>query len=279
MINLVLFNLSLHLAKSINLLTHLSNGITLLPLEVSKDRLLLNVGLLHILAQLGNLGFPLLVELDLGGGGAAGFIQALTQLVNLPGQVRPLPLGLGTSLALSLLLLLNSLLCLGNQVLFIVKLGCKLVVVLLLVGNDDLNVPLVPLKLNHTILSHLKVSLNLPLLLLNGCPRLLLLVKTTLQLSQSRLELGLDGVKVVHLLIDSNHVIIGFGLSFGDVLLFLVQLVDHLILLSNLILQYLDGVIAVSLLKFNLGNGQLNILDFLLDNTDGSTVSLDLSSE
>merc|ERR1719431_388804 len=170
--HLVLFNLSLHLAKSINLLTHLSNSITLLPLEVSKDRLLLNVGLLHILAQLGNLGFPLLVELDLGGGGATGFIQALTQLVNLPGQVRPLPLGLGTSLALSLQLLLhglnaalhllNSLLCLGNQVLFIVKLGCKLVVVLLLVGNDDLNVPLVPLKLNHTILSQLKVSLNLP---------------------------------------------------------------------------------------------------------------------
>merc|ERR1719266_2454158 len=148
-------------AKSINLLPHLSNGITLLPLEVSEDRLLLNVGLLHILAQLGDLGFPLLVELDLGGGGAAGFIQALTQLVNLPGQVRPLPLSLGTSLALSLQLLLhglntalhllNSLLCLGNQVLFIVKLGCKLVVVLLLVGNDNLNVPLVPLKLNHTI--------------------------------------------------------------------------------------------------------------------------------
>merc|ERR1719266_1271952 len=137
-------------AKSINLLPHLSNGITLLPLEVSEDRLLLNVGLLHILAQLGNLGFPLLVELDLGGGGTAGFIQAHTQLVNLPGQVRPLPLGLGTSLALSLQLLLhglntalhllNSLLCLGNQVLFIVKLGCKLVVVLLLVGNDNLNV-------------------------------------------------------------------------------------------------------------------------------------------
>merc|ERR1719370_1651899 len=175
--------------------------------------------------------------------------------------------------------LLYSLLCLGNQVLFIIKLSCKLVVVLLLVCNDDLNVPLVPFKLNHTILGHLEVSLNLPLLLLNGCPRLLLLVKTTLQLSQRRLELGLDGVKVVHLLIDSNHVIIGFGLSFRDVLLFLVQLVDHLILLSNLILQYLDGVIAVSLLKLNLGNGQLNILNLLLDNTDGSTVSLDLSSE
>merc|ERR1719391_679424 len=85
--NLVLLNLGLHLSKSINLLSHLSSGISLLPLQVGEDGLLLNVGFLHILAEFGHLGLALLVELHLGSGGAAGLIQTLTQLVDLPGQV------------------------------------------------------------------------------------------------------------------------------------------------------------------------------------------------
>merc|ERR1719367_2288178 len=112
-----------------------------------------------------------------GCGGTAGLIETLTKLVNLPGEVRPLPLGLGAGLALSLQLLLHglnatldlldSLLGLGNQVLLVVKLGRQLSVVLLLVANGDLEVPLGALKFDNTVLGHLQVTLNLPLLLRN----------------------------------------------------------------------------------------------------------------
>merc|ERR1712240_701681 len=146
--HLVLLNLGLHLAQGVDLLGHLSSGVSLLPLQVGEDGLLLDVGLLHVLAQLVHFGLALLVELHLGGGGTAGLIKTLTKLVDLPGKVRPLPLGLGAGLAISLKLLLHgldatldlldSLLGLGNQVLLIVELGSKLGVVLLLVGDGDL---------------------------------------------------------------------------------------------------------------------------------------------
>merc|ERR550534_468058 len=200
--NLVLLNLGLHFSESINLLGHLSSDIALLPLQVGEDGLLLNVGFFHILAELVHLGLALLVELHLGSCGAAGLIQTLTQLVDLPSQVGPLPLGLGTSLALGLefllhgldtaLNLLDSLLGLGNKVLLVVKLGSKLGVVLLLVADGDLEVPLAALKLDHAILSHLKVALDLPLLLLHGGPGLLLLVQAALQLTKGGFKLRLD---------------------------------------------------------------------------------------
>merc|ERR1719347_1978108 len=287
--NLVLLDLGLHFSESINLLSHLSSGISLLPLQVGEDGLLLNIGLFHVLAQFVHLGLALLVELHLGSGGAAGLIQTLTQLVDLPGQVGPLPLGLGTSLALSLefllhvldaaLDLLDSLLGLGNQVLLVVKLGSKLSVVLLLVADGDLNVPLAALKLNNAILGHLEVALKLPLLLLHGGARLLLLVQAALKLTQGGFKLGLDCSQVVNLLADGDHVVVGLGLRLGNVLLLLVQLVDNLILLSNLVLEHLDGVIAVALLQLNLGNSQLNVLDFLLDNADTARVGLHLSGQ
>merc|ERR1740129_1218955 len=200
--NLVLLDLGLHFSESINLLSHLSSGISLLPLQVGEDGLLLNVGFFHILAELVHLGLALLVELHLGSGGTAGLIQTLTQLVDLSSQVGPLPLGLGTSLTLGLefllhgldtaLNLLDSLLCLGNKVLLVVKLGSKLGVVLLLVADGDLEVPLAALKLNHAILSHLEVALDLPLLLLHGGPGLLHLVQAALELTQGGFKLTLD---------------------------------------------------------------------------------------
>merc|ERR1719400_2121206 len=132
----------------INLLGHLSSGIALLPLQVGEDGLLLNVGLLHVLAQLVHFRLALLVELHLGGGGTAGLVKTLAKLVDLPGKVRPLPLGLGAGLALGLKLLLHgldatldlldSLLGLGDQVLLVVELGRQLSIVLLLVANGDL---------------------------------------------------------------------------------------------------------------------------------------------
>merc|ERR1719433_1333382 len=133
--NLVLLNLALHLAECVNLLGHLSSSVALLSLQVGQDRLLLDVCLLNVLPELVHLSLPLLVELHLGGGGTAGLIETLAQLVDLPGKVRPLPLGLGASLTLSLKLLLHclnaslnlldSLLGLGNKVLLVIQL-CSL---------------------------------------------------------------------------------------------------------------------------------------------------------
>merc|ERR1719260_627323 len=80
--HLVLLDLRLHLAKSVDLLGHLSRGIALLPLQVGEDGLLLDVGLLDVLPELSNLSLPLLVELPLGGSGTAGLIQTLTKLVD-----------------------------------------------------------------------------------------------------------------------------------------------------------------------------------------------------
>merc|ERR1719367_1342625 len=261
----------------------------LLPLQVGEDGLLLDVGLLDVLPELGNLGLPLLVELNLGGGGTAGLVETLTKLVDLPGKVGPLPLGLGAGLALGLQLLLHglnaaldlldSLLGLGNQVLLVVELGRQLSVVLLLVADGDLEVPLGALKLNNTVLGHLQVTLNLPLLLLHSCPGLLLLVQAALKLSKGGLKLGLHRGKVVHLLIGADHVIVGLSLVLSNVLLLLVQLVDDLVLLSDLILEHLDGVVTVALLQLDLGNRKLDVLNLLLHHANGSGVGLDLSGQ
>ena len=82
-----------------------------------------------------------------------------------------------------------------------------------------------------------------------------------------------------NLLANRDHVIVGLGLSFGNVLFLLVQLVDDLVLVSNLVLQHLDGVIAVALLQLNLGNSKLNVLDFLLDDANTAGVGLNLTRQ
>ena len=82
-----------------------------------------------------------------------------------------------------------------------------------------------------------------------------------------------------HLLVSRDHVIIGLGLSLTDVLLLLVQLVDNLVLIGNLVLQHLNGVIAVALLQLNLGNSKLNVFDFLLDDANAAGVGLNLTRQ
>ena len=84
---------------------------------------------------------------------------------------------------------------------------------------------------------------------------------------------------MVDLLVGRDHVVVRLGLGFSDVLLLLVEFVDDLILLGNLVLEHLDGVITVALLQLNLGNSELNVLDFLLDNADTAGVCLNLSGQ
>ena len=58
--------LGLHLGQLIALLIHLHDGILLLLLHASGGGLPLDVGLLNILPQLGDLGITLLIQLNLG---------------------------------------------------------------------------------------------------------------------------------------------------------------------------------------------------------------------
>merc|ERR1719150_1905504 len=95
----------------------------------------------------------------------------------------------------------------------------------------------------------------------------------------SGLELGLDLIQVSDLLLRSNEVLSGLGLGGGQMLLLLVELVDDLVLLSNLVLEHLDGVVTVALLLLHLGDGKLHILNVLLDCSNAARVSLDLSSK
>merc|ERR1719410_2255848 len=275
----------IHLSHD-GLLVLLNLGLHLLDAE---DRLSVNVGLLHILAQLDDLALTLLVKLHLGHGGTAGLVVPVTELLDLTGKIRPLALSLGAGLALSLQLLLSALntglqlldvlLGLGNQRLLVIQLGRQHVDILLLGSNDVLNVILLPLKIIDGILSHLQITLNLPLLLLKIGSGLLLLVESSLQLVMSGLELGLDLVQASDLLLGSNEVLSRLGLGGGQMLLLLVELVDDLILLSNLVLEQLDGVVTVALLLLHLGDGKLHILNVLLDSSDAARVSLDLSGK
>ena len=151
--------------------------------------------------------------------------------------------------------------------------------ILLLGSNHVFNVPLLSLKIIDRVLGHLEVSLNLPLLLLKTSSGLLLLVKASLQLVKSGLELRLDLVEVLHLLLGTLEILIGLGLGGGQVLLLLVELVDDLILLGNLVLEGPDGVVTVALLSLDLGDGELDILNVLLDSANAARVSLDLSGQ
>merc|ERR1719516_35705 len=231
----------------------------------------------------------LFVELHLSSGGSAGLGEPVAQLVDLPGHVRPLPLSLGSGLPFSLKLLLHcfnttldlldSLLGLGNQVLLIIQLSGKLSIVLFLVANNNLKIPLGSLKVSNRVLSHLQLALNLPLLLLKRSSSLLFFVQASLELTESRLQLRLNRRQMSNFFIGSDHVIVRLGLSLTNVLLLLVQLVDHFILLGDLILEHLDGVVTVALLQLDLGDGEFDVLDLFFDHANGSAVGLDLSCQ
>merc|ERR1719232_445259 len=228
---LVLLNLGLHLGQGINLLLHLQDSITLLPLQVAQDGLAGNVGLLNILAKLHNLSLTLLVELHLGNCSTAGLVVSLAKLFNLTGKVRSLTLSLGTSLTFSLKLFFSSLntglkfldvlLGLGHQRLFIIQLGRQHLDILFLVANSVLNVSLFSLKISNRVLGHLQIPLNLSLLLLQIGSSLLLLVQASFKLIQSGLKLRLDLTEMLDLLLSTNKILVRLCLGGRQVLLLL----------------------------------------------------------
>merc|ERR1712117_225634 len=182
---------SFHVSKSkvslFNLLLHLSIGILVLLLQSNNGCFLLDLGLLKISSELGDLSLSLLVKLNLSSSGSTGFIKSLTKVLKLTGKVRSLSLSLGSSLSLSLkfflhlfnsgLDLLDGLLDLSNKRLFILHLAHESRGILLLALDGILKLLSGSLKLRDSLLHNLELALNLSSLLLNvGSSTLLLLI-------------------------------------------------------------------------------------------------------
>merc|ERR550539_1907401 len=178
-----------------------------------KGGLLLDVCLLQIAAKLGNLSLTLLVQFNLGRGGARGLSKTLSHVLELASKIGSLPLGLGASLPLRFqlfnmsLVLLDALLDLSDQALFVIELGKEDTGVLLLALNAGFKLLLGPLLVRNRLLGDLQVSFDLPPLLLKVGTATLLLLKRRLQLIQSRFQLALDLVQVSHLVLGSTQVL------------------------------------------------------------------------
>jgi hypothetical protein len=169
--------LGLELVELVDLFAHLGDGIVVLLAQAGESALMLDVGLLQVAAELGELSLAFLVELNLGRGGTASLLQTLTDLLEFTSEVGALLLGLGAGLAFSLdflfelldagLQLLDLLVQLGNKGLFVLELGSDRGDLLVLALDGLLELLLVALEVGDGLLSQLEVSLSLPLGLLN----------------------------------------------------------------------------------------------------------------
>ena len=120
---------------------------------------MLEVGVLHALAQLRDFILPLLLQLHLGVGGSASLVQPVSKVFDLPGKVRSLPLSLGTRLTFRLefflelldtgLHLLHALLALADDVLLVLQLGGEGGDVAVLLDEDALSVLLLAVELGN----------------------------------------------------------------------------------------------------------------------------------
>merc|ERR1719225_240378 len=87
----------------------------------------------------------------------------------------------------------------------------------------------------------------------------------TLQLIESGLKFGLDLHQMIHLVGSNLQVLRRLGCILHDMFLLFVQLVDDLILISNLIIERLDSVIPIGLFLLKLLDHHLNISNIFLD--------------
>merc|ERR1719394_1448310 len=271
--SLVLLNLGLDLVQLLDLLLHLSNGILVLLLQSNNGGLLLDLGLLQVSPQFGHLSLSLLVQLNLGTGSSRGLTKTLTEVLQLTSEVRSLALSLGSALSLSLkfllhlfnsgLNLLDGLLNLGNQGLFVLQFAHQTRGILLLASYGILKFLPGSLQFRNSFLHDLELSLNLSSLLLNvGSATLLLLIRA-LQLIKGGLKLILDLVQVSDLVLSNLEIFLRLGSILTDVLLLLVQFVDDLILVGNLVIQALDGVVTVGLFLLQLLDCDHDVINVL----------------
>lgn len=99
--------LLLHPLEVVDLLAQLRHAVSMLLAQGRRRGLVLQRGLLQVPPHLLELGLALLIHLYLHGCGPACLLQPLTDLLQLPGQVRAQLLHLGPGCALGLQLLLQ----------------------------------------------------------------------------------------------------------------------------------------------------------------------------
>merc|ERR1739842_167632 len=80
-----------------------------------------------------------------------------------------------------------------------------------------------------------------------------------------RFELGLNFGEMADLILSNLEIFGGLSRYLTDVFLFFVHFVENLILVSDFIIETVDGVVPVGLLLFELLDGNINILHILFD--------------
>lgn len=268
----------LHLVEVIDLFAHLSHGIVVLLAKTGEGSLVLDALLLQVATELRQLGLALLVEFNLGSGGTSGFIQTLTELLELTAQVGLSFLGLGTGLALVLklfleffdagLLLLDLLLDLGNKALFVLELGGQGGDLLVLALNGLLEFLLVAFEISDGLLGEFEVALNLPLGLFDLGLEFLLAFERVLELIECLLKLRLDLVEVVALVLNGLKVFGSLLVALLKVLLLLVDLVDKFVLVGDLIVKVANLMVLGCLVLLRLLHVEFKIFNVLLKTTD-----------
>merc|ERR1719211_753218 len=237
------------------MLSKVSHGVVVLHAKSSQGSLVGNVQLLKLRFEAGQLTFPLLVQLDLGGGVGAGLLQPGGNVLNVLLQHGAALLGLGAVSTLNGQLLIQllkpglQLLCLlgilGPESGLVVDLCGQSAALLVLAGRGSLELALHAVEVREGLLGQLQVSLNLPLGLLNVTLDLLLPLEGILGFVQSLFKLSLDARKVVALVLGGLDILLGLLATVSTAPLLLTQLGDHVALVGDFILEGADLVVLV----------------------------------
>lgn len=86
--------LGFELVQLVDLFAHLGDGIVVLLSEVGEGAFVLDIGFLQVPSELGQFGFTLLIQFDLGRSGSTRFLQTLAEFLEFPGEVCSLLFGL-----------------------------------------------------------------------------------------------------------------------------------------------------------------------------------------
>merc|ERR1719334_1787167 len=284
---LVLLGLDLAGIERVNLLTKIRHGVVVLHAESSKCSLLGNVKLLELSLESGKFSLSLLVELNLSGSVRSSLLKTGRNVFNVLLEHGAALLSLSSVASLNIeffIKFLNasqqflSLLgILGSKSGLIINLGRKGRCLLLLAGNSTKKFSLDTFKIRNGFLGELKVSLKLPLGLLNISLDLLLALKSILSLIKSLLKLSLYSGQVVAFVLSSLDVLLGLLSAVSNISLLLAQLANHVRLVSDLVLQGADLVILVGSVLLSRGQDSLHGGHISLELGNSGVDLLDLS--
>eukprot|EP00042_Codosiga_hollandica_P058624 m.886787 g.886787 ORF g.886787 m.886787 type:complete len:1258 (+) comp59913_c0_seq1:2120-5893(+) len=277
----VRLELGLGTQGGLELLLELLLGLRSLLLQSGQGLLALLLEGLHLVLEVSDLLLALLVDLNLGGGGATSLLQSVLKILELLGQLVALLLDLGarSSLALQVVLeLLNLELQLADATLqdtdllvSLFELPGQLQRLRSLLGQGVGDLLLLAHGLVQRLGRRLESGLHLALGLVQLGSLLALGLQGSLGVGNLGLELGLQAAKVVDLVLrdlqqlgDLLHLVLGR-------LLLLVQTCGQLGDLGQLLLQVADGVLTLLLLGL-----QALRVDGLLCNLLAQLVDLNL---